>query len=95
LISDNDSHANAGIPFLKNIPVLGDLVGNQNNQRSRTELLVLITPHVIRTQQDADDLAADLREQLPNAAGVPAALQETPLGGSADPDENLRNQIPP
>jgi general secretion pathway protein D len=95
LISDNDSHANAGIPFLKNIPVLGDLVGNQNNQRSRTELLVLITPHVIRTRQDADDFTADLRDALPNAAGVPAALAAQPAAASADPDAGLRAAIPP
>jgi general secretion pathway protein D len=94
LISDNDSHANSGIPFLKNIPLLGDLVSNQNNARTRTELLVLITPHVIRTQNDADALTADLREDLPNAAQVPAALQFNPPGGSPDPDANLRARIP-
>jgi general secretion pathway protein D len=95
LISDNDSHGNSGIPFLKNIPLLGALVSSQSNSRSRTELLVLITPHVIRTQNDADALTADLREELPNAAQVPAALQFTPVSGSADPDARLRAEIPP
>jgi general secretion pathway protein D len=94
LISDNDSHENSGIPFLKNIPLLGDLVSSQNNSRTRTELLVLITPHVMRTQNDADALTADLREELPNAAAVPAALQFNPPGGSPDPDAHLRGQIP-
>jgi general secretion pathway protein D len=94
LISDNDSHANSGIPFLKNIPLLGDLVSNQNNSRTREELLVLITPHVIRTQNDADALTADLREELPNAANVEPALQFNPPGGSPDPDANLRARIP-
>jgi general secretion pathway protein D len=95
LISDNDSHQNSGIPFLKNVPLLGDLVSSQTNSRTRTELLVLITPHVIRTQNDADALTADLREELPNAAQVPAALQFTTVGGSADPDARLRSEIPP
>jgi len=94
LISDNDSHENSGIPFLKNVPLLGDLVSSQTNSRTRTELLVLITPHVIRTQNDADALTADLREELPNAAQVPAALQFTPVGGSADPDARLRSGAP-
>jgi general secretion pathway protein D len=94
LISDNDSHANSGIPFLKNIPLLGDLASSQNNSRTRTELLVLITPHVIRTQNDADALTADLREELPGAAAVPAALQFTPVEGAADPDADLRARIP-
>jgi general secretion pathway protein D len=76
LISDNASQGNSGIPFLKNVPLLGALASSQNNARTRTELLVLITPHVIRTQTDADALTADLQEQLPNAALVPAALTQ-------------------
>ena len=44
LISDSDSHQNQGIPYLKNVPVLGALFSTQNNERTRTELLVLITP---------------------------------------------------
>jgi general secretion pathway protein D len=77
------------------VPLLGALFSTQNNQRTRTELLVLITPHVVRTQADAAALTADLREALPSAAGVPAALQEQPSLGSSDPDANLRSQIPP
>jgi general secretion pathway protein D len=95
LISDSDSHQNQGIPYLKNIPVLGALFSTQDNQRTRTELLVLITPHVVRSQADAAALTADLREALPSAAGVPAALQSQPSLGSSDPDANLRSQIPP
>jgi general secretion pathway protein D len=95
LISDSDSHQNQGIPFLKNIPLLGDLAGSQNNSRTRTELLVLITPHVIRTQQNAEDLTLDMREQLPNAAQVPVQLQQLPSSNSADPDAQLRATLPP
>jgi len=94
LISDSDSHANQGIPYLKNIPLLGDLFGNQNNAGTRKELLVLITPHVIRTQTEAADLTADLQEGLPNAAGVPAGLGVAPPSSGADPDEALRARIP-
>jgi len=94
LIQDSDSHQNQGIPYLKNIPLLGDAFGSQNNQRTRTELLVLITPHVIRTESDAAAFTADLRDQLPNANGVPAALVTLPSPGSSDPDARLRGQIP-
>ena len=94
LISDSDSRQNQGIPFLKNVPLLGDAFSSQNNQRARTELLVLITPHVIRTQSDAASLTADLRAELPNAAAVPAALATLPPTSTADPDAALRSQIP-
>ncbi len=95
LISDSDSHQNQGIPYLKNVPLLGDLFSTQNNQRSRTELLVLITPHVIRTTTDAAAFTADLRAALPDASGVPAALVTQPAASAADPDARLRSQIPP
>ena len=95
LISDSDTHGNSGIPYLKNVPILGALFGTQNNARTRKELLVLITPHVIRTQADADNLTADLRDALPNAAAVPAELSVLPSAASADPDAQLRSQIPP
>jgi general secretion pathway protein D len=95
LISDNDSHENSGIPFIKNIPLLGDLFATQNNQRTRTELLVLITPHVVRRQLDATELTQDMVESLPDAAAVPAQLQFVPPSNAADPDQNLRSQLPP
>jgi general secretion pathway protein D len=90
LISDNNSQGNSGIPGLKNIPLLGGLFGTQDNSRTREELLVLITPHVIRSQQQALDLTADMQQQLPSAAQVPAGLQSEPFEGSADPDAAWR-----
>lgn len=89
LITDTDNRSNAGLPYLKNIPLLGALFGNQNNSRARTELLVLITPHVVHDQNDAAALAKDLREELPNASAVPAVLNAYPPGGSADPNAQL------
>lgn len=92
LISDNNSQGNSGLPGLKNIPLLGGLFGSQNNNRNREELLVLITPHVVRNQEQALDLTQDMKQQLPNAALVPSGLQSTPFAGSADPDQGLRQK---
>src|SRR5690242_12921415 len=47
LIRDNASQGNQGIPFLKDIPLISLFTSSQNNLRARTELLVLITPHVV------------------------------------------------
>jgi general secretion pathway protein D len=93
LISDNDSRENSGIPGLKNIPLLGGLFGTQDNNRTREELLVLITPHVVRSQQQALDLTQDMQQQLQNANMVPGALQATPIEGSADPDQAFRARM--
>jgi general secretion pathway protein D len=89
LISDNDSRENAGLPIIKDIPLLGSFFGNQNNMRQRVELLVLITPHVVYDQSIARDLTEDLREKLSNAAFVPQDLQDTPVGSSSEPNAVL------
>jgi general secretion pathway protein D len=86
LIHDNVSEANSGLPFLKDIPVLGTFFSNQNNTRARSELLVMITPHVVHDQRDARALTEDLRSQLINAGLLPQELQAKPPTGSANPN---------
>ena len=73
--------------------MLGLLAGQQNNVRKRTELLVLITPHVVHDQRDARALTADLRDQLINAASVPGDLRAYGASGQADPSEKLRRRL--
>jgi general secretion pathway protein D len=86
LIRDNVSHQNAGIPFLKDIPILSTIFSTQSNARARTELLVLITPHVIHDQRDARALTEDLRSQLINAGLVPQQVEHQGMSGSANPN---------
>jgi general secretion pathway protein D len=85
LIQDNTQQGNSGIPFLKDVPVLGLLAGSQNNKRTRTELLVMLTPHVVRDQRDARALTEDLRNQLRNSAVMPQYLNTLPPSGSPNP----------
>ncbi|MBV9812130.1 MAG: hypothetical protein JO326_05230 [Acetobacteraceae bacterium] len=93
LIRDSVSRGNSGIPWLKDVPILGILAGTQNNLRGRTELLVLITPHVLHDQRDARALTEDLREQLNNAAAVPGEVRHLPPSGSSDPNLRLRRKL--
>jgi len=87
LIRDNVSNDNSGIPFLKDIPILGTIVSTQSNARKRTELLVLITPHVVNDQRDARALTEDLRNQLINAGLVPQQLQRQGSPGLPNPNK--------
>jgi general secretion pathway protein D len=75
------------------VPLLGLLAGNQDNTRSRTELLVLITPHVVHDQRDARAFTEDLRDQLINAARVPDDMMRLTPSGSADPGRPLRQRL--
>jgi len=89
LIRDNVSLSNQGVPWLKDVPVLGSLFGQQNNTRTRTELLVLITPHVVADQRSIEALTEDLRDTLSSAAEVPGQLAHLPASGSADPNHTV------
>jgi general secretion pathway protein D len=86
LIKDSASEENSGIPWLKDIPLISTLVSTQNNTRTRTELLVLITPHVVNDQRSAWALTEDMRTQLFNAALVPQQLRNKPPSGSNNPN---------
>ncbi len=86
LIRDNVSQGNSGLPFIKDIPILGTLFSTQANSRMRTELLVLITPHVVHDQRDARALTEDLRSQLINAGLVPQQVEHQGGSGSANPN---------
>jgi len=59
------------IPLLGNIPFIGHLFGDTSNALMRTELVVLLTPHVVRTPVDARAVTEELREKIHLAAPPP------------------------
>jgi general secretion pathway protein D len=68
LIRDNNSHGRDGIPYLSQIPYLGALFGSTDNIDNRTELLVLLTPRVIRNALDAKSITEELKEKIGTVA---------------------------
>lgn len=64
LIKDNRTSGKAGLPLLKDIPVVGSLFSNTNNTGKRTELLVVITPKVVRTDPEIREVSEELRDRL-------------------------------
>ena len=64
LIQDTNSQGNAGVPGLRNLPVLGPLFGTTSRASDRTELLVLITPTAIRNAAEAREATQELRKKL-------------------------------
>ncbi len=58
VVRDSEARGNEGIPGLRSIPGLGVAAGQQSNSRQRTELVVLITPHIeeVRPATGGEDL---------------------------------------
>lgn len=56
LISDSSNRGSSGIPGLSRIPVIGGLFGQQTSGKTRDELVILITPTVVRNPLEAREL---------------------------------------
>lgn len=65
LMQDQQSSGESGLPGLRRIPGLGKLFGRTDNAKARTELLVLITPRVVRNRDDARLITDEFRKSLP------------------------------
>jgi general secretion pathway protein D len=70
LISDSRTKSKNGIPFLQDMPVLGNLFRDTGDNSRRTELMVLITPHVIDDIKKARKVTDELRRKLPAVQSV-------------------------
>ena len=68
LIRDDVSGGNSGVPELKDLPGVGPLFGSQQKQKKSTELLILITPYVILSEQEAIQIGTDQLLKHPGAA---------------------------
>jgi general secretion pathway protein D len=49
---------------LSSIPVVGTLFGTTNKTRARTELIVFLSPRIIRNSVDAKAMTDELRERM-------------------------------
>ena len=52
-----------GIPLLSRIPFIGGLFGHQSRQKSETEFFLFLTPRIVRSDADAEQVTDPLRER--------------------------------
>jgi general secretion pathway protein D len=64
LILDNRADNESGIPILGKIPGLGKLFSQTSNSDRRTELLVILTPHVVANSTQAQAITDEYRKKL-------------------------------
>ncbi len=64
LIDRNTTTTQSGVPFLMDIPYLGNLFKYQKDVEDKTELLVLITPYVIETEDVLRQYSKEFEEKL-------------------------------
>lgn len=85
LISDEDRSTASRIPGLGDLPLLGRLFSSQRDERSKTEIVLLITPRVLRSDSTRQPALTEFRSGTENAIG----------GGLAAPYSAAFEQTPP
>jgi general secretion pathway protein D len=68
LIQQNESVTDNGIPGLNRIPWVGRLFGTTDHSRNRTELIVLITPRVITSSEEAKQVTDEYQRKFESLA---------------------------
>jgi general secretion pathway protein D len=64
LIQDEGRSGKQGVPGLYDLPYLGGLFGERTKRSSRTELVVVLTPKVMASDQDIDSVSKDFQRRL-------------------------------
>lgn len=64
LIKENNEYSRSGVPLLHELPLLGPLFGSTTRNKDKSELVVLITPRVVNSRQDAQSITDEFRRKL-------------------------------
>ena len=66
LLQANDRRDRSQIPWLGSIPVLGALFSSVNCQKNETDLVIIVTPHLVQPAAPGQRLATPLDQHLPS-----------------------------
>ena len=64
LIEEVESYVVSGIPYLSRLPWIGFLFGTTSISKAKKELILLLTPHVIETINEADSVTREIRGKM-------------------------------
>lgn len=87
LISNRDESGESKVPVLGDIPLIGRLFRYERRDRDKVNLIVFLTPHVIRSPRDLDVVSRDRRDTFRAGLRDPRA----PLPG--DPVVELEPEV--
>jgi general secretion pathway protein D len=64
IITDDKNRSRSGIPYLMDLPVFGRFFGSTDESQRRTELIMLITPNVIRNRKESQVVTQEFKAKL-------------------------------
>jgi general secretion pathway protein D len=78
LIREDNTVDDSGAPGLRRIPLVGSLFGAYRTSKRKTELLVLITPHIVRNMEEGARVTRELKDKV----GLEELPQKPPQPGN-------------
>ncbi|MGH9382386.1 MAG: secretin N-terminal domain-containing protein [Thermoanaerobaculia bacterium] len=99
LIQTSDSRTRRGVPGLSDIPLIGRLFSHDETDRDRTDLVLTLTPHIIRsadvTAQDLQPIWVGTEQNITFRGGSPRLESEAlgPFDEPARSPEEIRELI--
>ena len=64
LMSNRQTTTDDGIPYLMDVPLLGNLFKSQTNRKNKTELVIMIVPYIVGTDRRAEELTQAISNNL-------------------------------
>jgi general secretion pathway protein D len=104
MLSDTDSDSYSGYPLLSQIPILRYLFSSRNTDKNQSEVVFVITPHLVRAPEYSTasskplDIGTGSTVSLRHAAPVPAPKPATPVvipPAAAPENPPAPAQVPP
>jgi general secretion pathway protein D len=78
LIGNSTEVRDSGIPFLKDLPLIGALFRRSSSNRSRTELAIFVTPYIVRTDAEADAIRERVRSRMDSIGTAADSIRKKP-----------------
>jgi general secretion pathway protein D len=92
LIENTKNSNNSGVPFLKDIPVLGALFRSSSQDFSRSELIVLIRPTVLPTPEVAALTAQAEQKKMPEVNRLQSEINDEEAKRLRDSQKDLKSR---
>ena len=102
LIRSDETNSESGVPGLSEIPLLGRLFSRKSSQNQRTDIMLTLTPHIIRraniTEEDLTPIWVGTESNITFQGGSPRVESDVsgPFdedGEEADPAEEMRRRL--
>ncbi len=94
LIREDSTRGGRGVPGLRSIPLLGPLFGSETRLTGRTELILLITPHIVQSPEEGARITREVQDRI-ELRGLRNPAEELRGNSGTAPGATVPTPAPP